>query len=383
MLPRRLVLLTVLTCSVPFASANACNIPVFRYALERWRAERDEDLYRVLVFHGGPLAPGQEATLATLRKLSHDESRRANFVVEAVDVPGKMADDVRAIWEAQKNPPLPWVVLRYPDSDVKRPSPWAGPLNEETVRLLTDSPARKEVARRILRGDSVVWVVLESGDKAADDAAARLLQAELTRQEKLVELPEGLGEGTVKLLSELPVRIAFTLVRVSRTDPAERAFVGMLLHSEDDLPGEKKPMAFPVFGRGRSLEALVGKGINPDMIRSTSQFLCGACSCQVKRLNPGFDLLMAVEWDELLAVAAAEEPEKLSVEGQSVPIPSGQVSPSEKGDAAVAPEGVPWRRVGQNLVVFALTGCGLGIVFLIARAVARGRGESGERRAEP
>ena len=35
------------------AFAHACQIPVFRYALERWQATP----YEVVIFHRGPLSP--------------------------------------------------------------------------------------------------------------------------------------------------------------------------------------------------------------------------------------------------------------------------------------------------------------------------------------
>lgn len=308
------------------SSAFSCNIPVFRYALERWRAEREEDLYRVVVFSHGPLSAEHQASLAPLRKLSDAEGRKANLVLDVIDVSGKMDADVRKLWEAQKNPPLPWVVLRYPGSDDKTPSPWSGPLSVEAVRRLTESPARQEIARRILKGESVVWVMLESGEKNEDDAAAKLLTGELAKLEKQIELPEGLGEGSVKLLSELPVRIAFSLIRVSRTNPEDQVFVAMLLHSEEDLAKENGPMAFPFFGRGRALEGLLGKGINADNIEGMSRFLCGACSCQVKRLNPGFDLLFATDWDSILENPDEKTSEPPSREGVPVPIPPGTSS---------------------------------------------------------
>jgi hypothetical protein len=61
-----------------------------------------------------------------------------------------------------------------------------------------------------------------------------------------------------------------------------------------------QPMAFPVFGRGRALYALVGAGIVPGTIEDASQFLVGACQCTVKADNPGIDLLMSADWDGLV-----------------------------------------------------------------------------------
>jgi hypothetical protein len=87
-------------------------------------------------------------------------------------------------------------------------------------------------------------------------------------------------------------------VTLDRDDPREQALLEMLLASETDLEHLDQPMAFPVIGRGRVLYALVGKGIFEDTIAIASRFVVGPCSCQVKDQNPGFDLLMNVDWDE-------------------------------------------------------------------------------------
>ena len=58
-------------------------------------------------------------------------------------------------------------------------------------------------------------------------------------------------------------------------------------------------MLFPVFGRARALASMKGSTIDLDLIEETSRFLCGACSCQVKAQNPGFDLLAMAQWDSI------------------------------------------------------------------------------------
>jgi hypothetical protein len=70
----------------------------------------------------------------------------------------------------------------------------------------------------------------------------------------------------------------------------------MLHGSEADLREFNDPIAIPIYGRGRAHFGLVGGGINPQMVEETGQFLCGACSCQVKDENPGVDIVMAVDW---------------------------------------------------------------------------------------
>jgi len=51
-----------------------------------------------------------------------------------------------------------------------------------------------------------------------------------------------------------------------------------------------------VFGKGRVLLPLVGKGINEENTLGDCSYLCGPCSCQVKNQNPGTDLLVKADW---------------------------------------------------------------------------------------
>jgi hypothetical protein len=90
------------------------------------------------------------------------------------------------------------------------------------------------------------------------------------------------------------------VIRVSRQDAQEATLIATLMGSEEDLKGlEKEPMVFPVFGRGRALYALIGKGIRPETIEEAATFLIGKCSCQVKEQNPGIDLLFTADWKKL------------------------------------------------------------------------------------
>ncbi|MBM3854290.1 MAG: hypothetical protein FJ399_14210, partial [Verrucomicrobia bacterium] len=94
--------------------------------------------------------------------------------------------------------------------------------------------------------------------------------------------------------------MSFSTLRLSRRDEAEGVLVQLLLHTEPDLAASREPIAFPVFGQGRVLHALVGRGINAENIDETAHFLTGACSCVVKEENPGSDLLFAVDWVRLV-----------------------------------------------------------------------------------
>ena len=89
-------------------------------------------------------------------------------------------------------------------------------------------------------------------------------------------------------------------------DPKEQLLVRLMSGFEKDAPNE--PLLAPVFGRGRALEVISGKQLNAGLIEDLTMFLCGACSCQVKERNPGFDLLLAANWNRELYGEDGEAP---------------------------------------------------------------------------
>jgi hypothetical protein len=134
------------------------------------------------------------------------------------------------------------------------------------------------------------------------------------------------------------MKIAVSILRISRKTAAEKGFIEMLLGTEPDLKDEEfkgAPMVFPVFGRGRVLCALVGKGINEENIWDIGAFLCGPCACQVKAQNPGTDMLLAAAWDASIDVAEVPEIELPELSG-AYGAPAEEPSPVE--EPAGAPE---------------------------------------------
>jgi len=63
-------------------AALACNVPVYRYALERWPA----DDYEAVVFHDGPLPDDARPLIDELRRAAADPSVSANVTVRTRDV---------------------------------------------------------------------------------------------------------------------------------------------------------------------------------------------------------------------------------------------------------------------------------------------------------
>ena len=274
---------------------SACSIPVFQYALERW----EPDDYELIVFHSGPMSADEDALIASLEPSGPSGERRSNSVLRRVDLAGQVNETLRGVLETCGRGPLPRLVVRAPPRGEARACIWSGPVDERAVGLVLDSPARREIVRRIAGGDAAVWVFLDSGDRAGDAAAHELLRTELEKRSRELKLPTQPAETGMEVIGENEQdggKVNFSLVRVSRSDPAEPVLVNILLASEEDLARSHEPMAFPVFGRGRVLYALVGKGINRRNIAEACRFVVEGCSCVVKAENPGIDLLATADW---------------------------------------------------------------------------------------
>ncbi|MDP6045218.1 MAG: hypothetical protein QGG25_06400 [Phycisphaerae bacterium] len=319
--------LALMVVAIVAPSLQACQTPVFRYALEKWPG----DYYPLLIYHDAPLGDEDKAVADWLDEVQETEGTQVSVYVLDVSKPvttqpatqpttqattqpeQSPADAQRASLLKRFPPPagvaMPVMVLRYPARPGPKGATWpvvhSGPLDGKLIKSAIDSPVRKKVAKRLLSGDSAVWVLLESGDKAKDDAAAKTLETELARMNKELELPEQAPtpepDGYEEEGVEIELKVAFTVLRVSRSDPAEAMFIKMLLGSEEGLDEGKEPVAFPIFGRGRALAGFVGKEIEPENIEDACIFLIGRCSCQVKNLNPGTDMLFSVDWDAALA----------------------------------------------------------------------------------
>ncbi len=297
--------------------ANACNVPVFRYALERWPS----DSYTVIVFIGDTITQGDRDVITLLEKSSESSGAHANYTVHTVDVTAPMPEAIGSLWNTMKERELPCLTLLPPGFMRMKIPVWTGRLTADAANRLIDSPVRKEITRRILNGESGVWILLESGDRSRDDAAAGTLKARIEEASKLLELPvlDSNGNDFVPIRENGPkLRVSYSMVRVSRDDPKESMFVHMLMKTEPDLEVySSHPIAFPVYGRGRVLYALVGDGIDKRNVIEACSFVIGPCSCEIKELNPGVDILMNVDWEGSVDRLIVQETEMPSLVGLS------------------------------------------------------------------
>lgn len=297
------------------STALACNVPIFRYALERWEPAE----YQAVVFHRGPLSAAEQQAVGSLRGGRPDHEKAAeNLVIESFDVSGGLDAVTAKLWQEQTNATCPWLVVRFPDAAPQAPALWSGPLLSPEIGPLLDSPLRREIARRLTRGDSAVWLLAESDDARQNDKVTALVEAEFKALEKKLELPPPLPDDP-RMRSELPLRVAFSTLRLSRKDAGEAEFRRIISRNDARLAAEPQPIVFPIFGRGRVLTALIGTNINADLIGEVGRFICGVCSCEVKEMNPGFDLLMAADWDSIFQAGAEAKAAEVLVSPVTLP----------------------------------------------------------------
>jgi hypothetical protein len=286
--------------------AEACSVPVFRYALDHWTP----DVYHIRVVHQGPLPADQAEVVQRLR--DGITARFANATVDAVDLAETEDAALAERYQKADSNGAPVCLIQAPTATPgEYRDVWSGPLSSEKVDALLSSPLRDQLVKSLLEGTSVVWIYLDSGNKPVDDQSYELLESELQRLQEVIKLPE-IDPVDLKELSTSPenVKLKFETLRLSRDDPQEALLVEMLLSTEPDLRDAtflEQPMAFAVFGRGRVLYSLIGEGISAELIGEACRFLTGACQCTVKAQNPGAELLLSVDWDGLIAPSLPTE----------------------------------------------------------------------------
>jgi hypothetical protein len=314
---------------------HACSVPVFRYALERWQAEP----LPVAVVYRDSLTAEQRGLVAALQQAPNSPTF-ANLSCIPINLSDSLTELPRLLADSLPSGDLPRVAIYYDQFRFGHKPFWDGPLTLESVRRIADSPLRREIGRRICSGESSVWVLVASGNRTKDRKAADSLGATLRTMATTLTLPQ-IDPEDQRFVSQgagsAPVRLAFSMVVLSRGDPSEEVFLRALFGSAPELRDVTEPVAFPVFGRGRALFGLKGEQIIASQVERACRFLVGMCSCTIKESNPGIDMPMAVDWNAGLRSAPADdepEPPLASLSSAAAASDSGAKKPPRK---AVAP----------------------------------------------
>ena len=312
------------------SAAAACNIPVFRFALERWKPDACE----LIVFHRTAMSGDDEKIVQDLERASLANDGDANLNVIRCDLSHNEDQELNDLWLSVKEKTgskLPVLVARSLKGRGNTINHWHGSLQEAQITGLTKSPVRAELTKRLQSGDAIVWLLLKSADDQKTATVRELLREQCKQLPHKVELPEGIGLPGSELYSEVPLLLQFSVLEIDPGDPREQFLVQQLTGFQADAATAGEPLIIPVFGRGRALEVIPAPQLNADLIHDLTEYLCGACSCQIKEQNPGFDLLLSTDWNKALFGddSAGPPPEAAAGNGQRqspelVPIPSGR-----------------------------------------------------------
>src|SRR5438046_10217670 len=81
------------------AAAMACSLPVFRYALERWPADR----FSAVLFVNGKLSEAQDEVLTSISRAADAPAAGLNLAIEKVDVSVEVSRKYLRLWKEQES----------------------------------------------------------------------------------------------------------------------------------------------------------------------------------------------------------------------------------------------------------------------------------------
>lgn len=321
-------------------SSYGCDNPVYRYALENW-APQPCDL---ILLKQQELSPAEEACWDQAQTIHADKTQQWN-VRFSVLTPQE--------WE-QRQPQLAnqlqktngnQLLLLSPEHRQNRKIIWSGPVDQPGFDTLRQSAARSELAKRLIAGQAVVWVVIETSDRQAVDLLQKQLSIFLTNYSATLAAADQQAAATTPAVNSnksayWPPR--FSVLTLDEKNPTETLLLNQL--RQIYAAEIREPLLFPVFGRGRVLGGIPLSAMSPQKLRSACDFLTGACSCEVKERNPGEDLCLSADWASIPKLAMpADTISLLELDTVATPvevltIPPGSSRSSQESAVKIAPQ---------------------------------------------
>lgn len=358
-------------CQAP--RAGACAVPVFRYALEHWPAAP----CRVAVYRQGAFTPGQQSLVAALGQSNRIDVETCDLEAPTNALSGA-AGELREMWNRMpRRPALPAVALDcWGGRDFEPEAVWVRTLDRAAVDGLAKLPVHSEVARRLLSGDSAVWILLDSPDAVRNAAARKMLAATLHDMEQEMKLPGELDPNDptydMSINTNIALKLSFPMLEVPGIGLEADLIRSALRSITTNAVTTAEPVAIPVFGRGLAMDALSGPTLDAEVVRSVCGFLGSSCSCSVKEMRLGVNLFIPIDWDAVVSQSTplAEVLPPLEVPGAGAAV--GAQAAAAGGRNPAAPSGAPVR-AGLSHALLALLGVGLLAILAGTLTVLGGR----------
>ncbi|NQZ68133.1 MAG: hypothetical protein HRT89_08685, partial [Lentisphaeria bacterium] len=294
------------------------DVPVFRYALERWPSA---PFSVTVVMRDASHKKAAKAYMKTVEAAlwddaGHDTNAKLFLLVpgdeETTKDFGELTTQILAA-HPKENLMLALVTPSFTTNWGEPDMLWSAPANAAAIKTLRESVVRQEIARLILSGESAVMLVdIPKGRDANDPLVLKLLKLLKGFPEQL-ELPErredpraqSRGRPSVGVIGP-KLRISFPLLKMTAAnkEPILRSLLAYLDYDpKKEDPKNAKDVTdnpiklYAVFGQGRALGPLIeGYNLDEETLLELCQFICGPCSCTVKAENPGLDLFMPIDW---------------------------------------------------------------------------------------
>lgn len=358
--------------------AAACKVPVFRYALERWPA----DTYRIVAVVDSTKTNSE--TQAAIKYLEDSAASGWNAEVDVIRLDRLSEAELWELEEFESEDSVPLLQVFYPERDGKRQLCSAMDLTIANAKTWRSSPLRTQIANDIQAGVSAVWLLVEGDDAAQNERLFGELRGSLDLAQQQITIPEGVigrEEATQVLMenpeasmddvlrSDIPLKIEYSVHRLAVDNDDETALRAMIQNWENE---QQAPFVVPIFGRGRMLQPLSADRVQKEMVLGACRYLVGECTCSVKALSPGMDLLLSTNWKEAVGetdLLIADE----SAIGEPVEIPQG----AETRDSAEQKESEPsvkelqtGTRLNEIYFSLAIVLSVLGFAFVVRRVLA-------------
>lgn len=368
-----LLLSAVIVASLA-APLLACKVPVFRYALERWAA----DDYRIVaVVDGEPSAP----VAAAIARLQEAAKLPLNAEVEVLDLSKLSEAELWSVEGVDDTNNVPVLQVFYPEKSDARQLCWSGELSVDNINRWIDSPLRETIASDLASGVSATWILAEGPDEQENILMHTRLQQALATATEKISVPEGVirREEAARVIAEdpsasmddilrsdIPLRIEFSIHRLGYNDPAESALSAMLEGRGGEIT---RPFVCPVFGRGRMAEPLNADVFSEAAVVSACEYLVGECSCSVKALSPGIDMLLHNDWQAELGNKIVMVNTPAPTTATVIEIPAGKPDaaaldkPASEETLHTAASSEPWT---WQWVVIVLGAAGIGVCTTLA-----------------
>jgi hypothetical protein len=366
--PRTLWLLCLVVAA---PSVFACKLPLFRYALERWPA----DQYRIVAIIDGE---ADEQLREALTELDRLRQSRANVEVETIDLSQLSEQQLWQVEGLESEADVPLLQVFYPARNGRSRLCWSGELNADAVRWWRDSAIRRRIVTDLTSGVSAVWILVDGSDPQENDRLEAELRSAVTKAAEEIPMPDGViarqDAGTYLgqhpsasmddvLRCDIPLKIEFSVLRVA-SDAAEEAALLAMVRGWDDRSrtDSDRAFVFPVFGRGRMIEPLEAERFSEHSVLQACGNIVAQCSCTVKTLNPGIDLLLDANWQEFMDDSVLVVDRQPATTPDFVTIPTGAAATRPLGSVESATN----RRVIGIVSVAALSIFLLSVVWWFA-----------------